>query len=197
MNRQIHYRPMCLQDVPAVSSLHMKSLTEGLLYDMGEKYIRLFHEVSLKSKNSYGFVALNHDQIIGAALCSKNIHALPGKVMCHPIFLLGLCVRFFRLKKLYPTFGKSPVPYEFTFFFIDKDYHNLYVALNLINLVDKYFLEYGINSYTLQVKETNKTAILLYEYVGFNKYAEVGSGHSKRIIYIRDIVFHSRPKLIR
>ncbi|KPA13936.1 GCN5-related N-acetyltransferase [Candidatus Magnetomorum sp. HK-1] len=186
MNPKIHYRPMCIQDIPEVSSLHMKSLKEGLLYDMGEQYIRLLHYISLKSENSYGFVALDRDQIIGAAICSKNINDLYRKMIFHPKFLFGLAKRIFRLKKLYSTFGKEPIKYEFTFFFIDKAYHNLYVALNLMNLIDKYFSKQGIYTYTLQVKETNKTAIVLYEYFGFKKYSEIGTANSKRVIYIRD-----------
>ena len=97
------YRAMEISDVKEISSLHLRSLQEGLLYNMGERYINIFYEMALKSNNCFGFVAVNAEKkIIGAAVASKNISSLIKKLMLRPSFARGLFKCFFkRYSKLF------------------------------------------------------------------------------------------------
>ena len=181
------YRAMEISDVKEISSLHLRSLQEGLLYNMGERYINIFYEMALKSNNCFGFVAVNAEKkIIGAAVASKNISSLIKKLMLRPSFARGLFKCFFKLSSLYPSFGKSlPTKEEFFMLFVEPQYRNMYIALKLMKMVDDKFTSLGVKEYSLEVMENNESAIQLYTRFGFRKVMEVGSGEGKRVFYIK------------
>ena len=183
----ITYRPLRTEDVKAISRLHLQSLQDGLLYDIGEKYTQIFYTVGLRSGNCFGFAAVNNeDQIVGAAVSTKNITSLFARLLFHPVFAFGLSQRLFRLRKLYPSGGKKvPIKQEFILFFVDPRYRNLYIALRLMQLIDEAYAAMGVNQYSLEVKENNKTANLVYQHFGFTRMYEVGEGADKRIFYVK------------
>ena len=185
----ITYRKVCTKDILEISTLHLNSLQDGLLYKMGEKYISIFYKIGLKSKNLFGYVALNPEKkVIGAAIATKNIDHLLLRMLINPYFLFGLLKILFKIRSLYPMGGeKIPIKQEFILFFVDLKYRNLYIALKLMDLIEKNYSTLGFNKYSLEVKENNLAANKLYNYFGFVKGFEVGKGENKRIFYTKEI----------
>lgn len=185
----ISYRDLIWRDIPQVAELHLQSLQEGLLYDMGKDYVEILYKVGLKSNNCFGSVAVNeNDEIIGMACATRNIDHLFFRLIINPKFGLGVLRRIFRLKKLYPAAGtKIQIKSEFILFFVKPEYRNLYIALELMNRIEKEYAQIGIRTYSLEVKENNIAANKLYQYFGFTKIYDVGKGENKRIFYKKEI----------
>src|SRR3989344_7841691 len=107
---EIIFRRVKPIDAQQLAILHLQSLQDGLLYDLGRKYTKLFYTIGLSSDNCFGYIAEKNGQIIGAAVSTKNIDVLFRKLLLNPRFCLGLLKRLFRLNKLYPSGGtKSPI----------------------------------------------------------------------------------------
>ena len=185
---ELTYRTLELSDIKKIEPLHMKSLQEGLLYEMGEKYIGLLYINGLKSGNSFGFIAENEKkEIVGMAFATHDIYKLMLQLMTSPTFVTGLARKIFQIRKLYPSLGKKPhVRQEFLMLFIEQKYRNLKTALRLMQLIDEKYEKLGVKKYSLEVEEKNTTANMLYQYFGFKKTHEVGHEGSKRIFYIKD-----------
>ncbi len=186
---KISYRPLDRNDVWEIASLHLRSLQEGLLYDMGEKYARLFYDAGIGSGNCFGFAALNEaGQVVGAAVSTRDINQLYRRLLMKPLFLIGLLKRIFRLRQLYPAGNqKAEIKEEFILFFVAPKYRNLYIALNLMKMVDQKYRELGVKKYALEVKENNLTANQLYRYFGFKETHSLGRGENKRLFYVKEV----------
>src|SRR3989344_3553108 len=164
---EIIFRGIKLADAQQLAILHLQSLQDGLLYDLGQKYTKLFYKIGLSSDNCFGYIAEKNGRIIGAAVSTKNSDVLFRKLLLNPRFLLGLLKKIFHLKKLYPSGGtKIPIKQEFILFFVDEEYGNL-----------------GYKKYSLEVKESNTAANLLYQRFGFIKTHEIGKDGNKRLFY--------------
>ena len=160
---EIIFRGIKLADAQQLAILHLQSLQDGLLYDLGQKYTKLFYKIGLSSDNCFGYIAEKNGRIIGAAVSTKNSDVLFRKLLLNPRFLLGLLKKIFHLKKLYPSGGtKIPIKQEFILFFVDEKYRDLRTALRLMKLVDEEYGNLGYKKYSLEVKESNTAANLLY-----------------------------------
>ena len=196
---EIKYRAVNKLDAETIANLHLSSLQDGLIHSLGRKYARIFYRVALGSKNCFGFAALDEeDKLIGVAVSSKNINQLHRLLLFNPSFLFGLLKNLFKLKKLYPAGTKTAkIKEEFILFFINPQYRNLYVALNLMKKIDQEYARLGVKEYSLEVKENNKVARQLYDYFGFKETHSLGEGNNKRVFYVKDIEIKEEIKEIK
>ncbi len=185
---EIKYRSINKDDTKEIALLHLESLQDGLIHSLGEKYAQIFYHLGLSSGNCFGFVALDeNNKIVGAAVASKNIDKLHRLLLFNPVFAIGLLKKIFQLKKLYPSgTKKANVKEEFILFFVNPECRNLYIALNLMKMVDQKYAQLGISRYSLEVKENNKVARQLYQYFGFKETHFLGEGDNKRIFYVKE-----------
>lgn len=191
---EIKYRPLNKSDTKEIALLHLESLQDGLIHSLGEKYAQTFYNLGLSSGNCFGFAALDeNNKIIGAAVASKNINQLYRLLLFNPYFLVGLLKKVFQLRKLYPSgTKKAKIKEEFILFFVNPRHRNLYLALNLMKMIDCKYSELGVKKYSLEVKENNLTARNLYQYFGFKETHTSGEGEHKRVFYIKNIVTNEK-----
>jgi GNAT superfamily N-acetyltransferase len=183
----ITFRKTTVLDAPKLAQLHVSSLQDGLLYNMGQKYAQIFYKTGLGSQNCFGYIAEANGQTIGAAVSTINIDALFRKMLLTPSFVVGLISRIFKLKKLYPSGGTNiPIKQEFILLFVAPEHRNLTTALTLMKRVDEHYATLGYSKYSLEVKENNP-ANLLYQRFGFVKTHELGQGNDKRLFYVKHV----------
>jgi len=176
------------EEIESIVNLHLVSLKDGVLYELGKGVLRLFYEEILYDKGNFILVYESDNSIIGVAASTKNIEELLDRIKKKHFARIALDI----LKKLitnpklplkllqkYP----SDVKAELLFLFVDASQRGKGIGEKLVNATSKKFMAEGVNNYKITVLSSNPRGKRFYERIGFKKAQTYTSFGEKRDIY--------------
>jgi len=180
-------------DINQIAELHMISLKDGLLYQLGKETLKKVYQEILQDKKSFIFVHYNKKKIIGAAASSLDEEELFGKVKKKYFLSIGLRVLarsitmpslpFKILKSKYSSATKP----ELLFLFVDPKYRGGGIGKKLVDKTTEQFRKMGVNKYKITILASNKKGKKFYEKAGFKKTSSMDFMGQKRDIYVHKL----------
>ncbi len=172
-----------MEQCQKLATLHLKALPDTISSKIGHFYLEnIYRAITKDKKNNCTFVALDKEEIIGAIAATSNLKLFQSKVLkefsAKSYFLLLISVLTLKasplviLKRI--SFEKKLVKnYEkkyaaITILYVNGSSRRKGVGTNLIKEIIKFYTNKVDNIY-VDTQITNKTAIKLYESLGFKR----------------------------
>ncbi len=192
-------RLLCKSDVLSVAQLHINGISTGFISSLGLDFVTSLYEAIIEDKNSFGFVAVIDNKVLGFIAFSTNLSKLYKYVVLKKgikfIFILAKRMLSFRVLKevcdniFYPSkMKRMNLP--------DAELLSIVVALEgrkkgiAKQLVDTGFAECrkrGIDKVKVLVAADNEAANKLYQKRGFQLHSQINSHGVESNIYVRNL----------
>lgn len=178
-------------EIEKIVSLHLESLKDGALFQLGKSTLKIFYEGMLSDKNSFILVYISNNDLVGAAASSKDVGALFNTIKKKYFAKLAFNVLKkslsnpklpFKLIQNYP----SEIKAELLFLFVDASQRGKGIGEKLVAATSKEFSARGINKYKITILSSNIRGKNFYERIGFKKTQTYVSMGEERDIYIYD-----------
>lgn len=100
MTKDITIRKITVQDTPVVAALHIEGIKTGFISSLGLEFVTALYEAIAEDKNSFGFVAIEDDNVLGFVAFSNSLSRLYKYVALRKgfKFTLILARKMFSLK---------------------------------------------------------------------------------------------------
>ncbi|MFH1975753.1 MAG: GNAT family N-acetyltransferase [Pseudomonadota bacterium] len=193
------YVPLKVEYARDVAGLHIIGIPTGFISSLGQEFVAALYEAIAEDKNSFGFVAVENDKVLGFVAFSTNLSKLYKYVILKrgikfAFVLVQKMMSFKVLKKVwdnlfYPSrMKRMDLP--------DAGLLSIVVALEgrgkgiAKQLVNAGFAECrkrGIDKVKVLVAEENQAANQLYKRCGFELNTKIDSHGIRSNIYVRDL----------
>jgi len=177
------------KDVNDAIRIHFKNLREGLIFELGEELARLFYREITYDPDSWGYVAVKDNSIVGTAACSLNPKKLNAKFYRRNIFSILRYVPFEiikhskLLKHILETLRlrKEETP-ALVFLIVDEKYKQIGIGSVLVDAVMDEFKCRGVKRFLVEFNEGN-AAENFYKKKGFTLFSDYKIFDRNRRVY--------------
>lgn len=181
------------------AGLHISGISTGFISSLGQDFVTALYQVIAEDKNSFGFVSVEDEKVIGFVVFSTNLSDLYKSVILKKGFKFFLILArkmtsLFVLKKLwhnivYPSkMKKINLPdAELLSIVVSPMGQGKGIAKQLINAGFEECKKRGIDKLKVLVAADNEAANKLYKKVGFELKTQIDSHGIKSNIYVRDL----------
>ncbi len=183
----------------SVAQLHIAGIDTGFISSLGARFVTSLYEAIADSKNSFGYVACQGEEVVGFVTFTENIHSLYKSILWKKgfrfVFLLaGRLLSWGRIKRiwetlLYPSRVKAddlPAA-ELLSIVVSPQARGQGVASQLIEQGIAECRRRGIDRVKVLVGAELAAANRLYVKCGFEKAGEIMNHGSLSNIYLRRI----------
>lgn len=177
-----------VEEISDISSLHLKSLKEGILYNLGHDILKLFYQEIFYDKHCFIWAYYINDRLAGVAASSEDSKKFLDKIKKKHFFKIALKV----LKKSVKT---PALPFrlilskyqeirsELVFLFVDEHHRGNKVGEELVNATTNEFRKRNIKNYNIAILSENVRGKKFYERLGFEKIKQFPFFGEKRDLY--------------
>lgn len=190
-------RNMCTSDLEAIVALHLRAFPDYFLSHLGATFLHHFYSEFVEQRHSYGFVALNEEQIVGLVMGVADSAAHYRRFYRrHAINLIPIVVsrlvtdnyvrknfrsRLPHLSILFRSFLQSRqasstysaraegIPARLLSIAVDSDYRGQGIADELVRYLCDAMHRNGIERVGLSVLKNNSRAVAFYEKTGWQR----------------------------
>jgi len=186
-------------DVLCVAQLHINGIPTGFISSLGQEFVSALYEAIAEDKNSFGFVAIEDEKVLGFVAFSTNL----PKLYKYVILKKGLKLSFIIAKKMmsmqtvkkiwanlfYPQKMKEmDLPdAELLSIAIAPDGRGRGIAKQLIDTGFEECRKRHIEKVKVLVAADNEAANKLYKKCGFELKTQINSHGVRSNVYIRDL----------
>jgi ribosomal protein S18 acetylase RimI-like enzyme len=179
-----------------VAKLHIEGISTGFISSLGVGFVTALYEAIAEDENSFGFVAVEDDKVLGFVAFSTNL----SKLYKHIVFKKGLKFGFILAKKMlsiqnvkkiwsnifYPKRMKQMnLPdAELLSIVVSPEGRGKGIAKQLIEKGFSECANRGIDRVKVLVAADNKPANKLYQKCGFELHSQIFSHAVKSNIYV-------------
>ncbi|MCX5633503.1 MAG: N-acetyltransferase [Phycisphaerae bacterium] len=179
--------------------LHIQGIPTGFISSLGQEFVAALYEAIAEDKNSFGFVAIEDDKVLGFVAFSINLSRLYKYVALKKgfkfIFVLAKRMLFSRvIKKIwdnlfYPSkMKKMNLPdAELLSIAIVPDGRGRGIAKQLVDAGFEECRKRRIEKVKVLVAADNEAANKLYKKCGFELNTQINSHGVRSNVYIRDL----------
>lgn len=162
------------EDIEECVNLHMNTLREGLLYELGKDILKKVYYTAIMDKDSFLIANKERGEINGVALGTKNIKRFIRSIRDKYLFdVLKSTIRLTIKKPSATTTIISSVFYtgkykgEVLFLFVREKDGRKGIGTLLINKTNTIFKQWGVPRYRVVLMDSNEGAKHFYEKNGF------------------------------
>lgn len=179
--------------------MHIQGIPTGFISSLGQEFVAALYEAIAEDKNSFGFVAIEDDKVLGFVAFSINLSRLYKYVALKKgfkfIFVLAKRMLFSRvIKKIwdnlfYPSkMKKMNLPdAELLSIAIVPDGRGRGIAKQLVDAGFEECRKRRIEKVKVLVAADNEAANKLYKKCGFELNTQINSHGVRSNVYIRDL----------
>jgi ribosomal protein S18 acetylase RimI-like enzyme len=194
-------KPLQKEHAAQVAQLHITGISTGFISSLGFGFVTSLYEAIAEDKNSFGFVAVEKDKVLGFVTFSRDL----GKLYKFVIFKKGLRFGFILIKKaislqsikkiwaniFYPKkMQKMNLPdAELLSIVVAAEDQGKGIARQLIEAGLDECRKTGLDKVKVLVAAENKAANQLYRTCGFEHAAQIDSHGIVSNIYVADTGF--------
>lgn len=96
------------QHASQVASLHISGISTGFISSLGLGFVSALYESIAEDENSFGFVAVEDEKVLGFVAFSKDLsklykYVIVKKGLCFALLLAGKMLSLRRIKKVFET----------------------------------------------------------------------------------------------
>jgi ribosomal protein S18 acetylase RimI-like enzyme len=184
---------------PEIAVLHIQGIPTGFISSLGQEFVAVLYEAIAKDKNSFGFVAVEEDELLGFVAFSINLSKLYKHVALKKgfKFVFVLAKRMLSLQVIkkvwdnlfYPSkMRKMDLPdAELLSIVIAPEGRGRGIAKQLVDAGFGECLKRKIEKVKVLVAADNEAANKLYKKCGFQFHSEMNSHGIKSNIYVAEI----------
>jgi ribosomal protein S18 acetylase RimI-like enzyme len=99
---QVEFKDLKVKHTQQVAALHIQCISTGFISSMGIDFVTCLYEAIVRSKSSFGVVAVRDEKVLGFAAFTTNINTLYKSIVWRkgPKFALLLAGRMCSLKRV-------------------------------------------------------------------------------------------------
>ncbi len=196
MNDTMNILPLTSEHIPDVAQLHIQGIPTGFISSLGVGFVSELYYAIAQDENSFGFVALEGDQVLGFVTFSCDLGKLYKYVLRKKVFRFGLILAWRMLswrtfKKvvqnlLYPgKMKKMDLPdAELLSIVVAPDGRGKGVAASLVKAGLDECHKRKIDRVKVLVAACNEPANKLYKKSGFEFHSQLDSHGIKSNVYV-------------
>ena len=182
-----------------VAALHIQGISAGFISSLGVGFVAALYEAIAEDKNSFGFVAVEHDKVLGFVAFSTNLSKLYKYVALKKGFKFGFILvkkmlSWRTIKKIwanlfYPKKMKQmDLPdAELLSIVVAPEGQGKGVAKQLTQAGFEECRKRGIDKVKVLVAANNESANKLYQKCGFELITQINSHGINSNIYVKKI----------
>lgn len=181
------------EQVEEIVNLHLASLRDGVLYQLGKKVLSIFYEEIINDKNSFILVYEMGASVIGVAASTKDADKIFKNIIKKHLFKISFNILqksikypFLPLRLLFSKNSNKLKP-ELLFLFVEPSQRGRRIGEKLVDATSKEFKKMGIRQYKIMILSSNNRGIRFYEKIGFMKIDQYKYLGEYRDIYKYDI----------
>jgi ribosomal protein S18 acetylase RimI-like enzyme len=187
------------KDASECADLHRQGISTGFISSLGKRFVTVLYESIANDKNSFGFVAVEDDKILGFVAFSGNLSRLYKYVVFKKgfrfMFIIARRMMSLRnIKKiwanlLYPNKMKQILlpDAELLSIAVAPEGRGKGIAKKLIDAGFEECRKRGIDRVKVLVATDNEVANKLYQKCGFKFNLQMDSHGVRSNIYVRDL----------
>ncbi|OHB59883.1 MAG: hypothetical protein A2173_12035 [Planctomycetes bacterium RBG_13_44_8b] len=192
-------RLLCKSDVLSVAQLHINGISTGFISSLGQGFVAALYEAIIEDKNSFGFVAVIDNKVLGFIAFSTDLSKLYKYVALKRgikfIFILAKRMLSFRVFKkicdniFYPSrMKRMDLPNaEFLSIVVALEGRGKGIAKQLVDTAFTECRKRGIERVKVLVAADNEAANKLYRKCGFQLHSQINSHKVESNIYVKDL----------
>ncbi|HBG28775.1 MAG: hypothetical protein A2Y10_07065 [Planctomycetes bacterium GWF2_41_51] len=185
---------------PQAAVLHIQGISTGFISSLGKRFVTTLYEAIAEDKNSFGFVAVEDDKVLGFVAFSTNL----SKLYKYVILKKGFKFVFVLAKKMlslqvinkilhnifYPSkMAKMDLPdAELLSIVVATEGRGKGIAKQLVDAGFEECRKRGIDKVKVLVAADNEIANKLYQKCGFEKFKQIDSHGILSNIYVMDLI---------
>lgn len=194
----MNIRPIEIDDVYAIASLHVKGIEGGFISSLGVEFVEALYEVVILDKTSFGFVADDEGNVVGFIAFTVNLNRLYRRIILKSgvrfaFILAGKLLSLKRIKKVCETFfypsrtARLNLPNaELLAVVIASDSGGKGFGAQLTHVGLEECAKRGIGNVKVMVGKDNIQANKLYSKCGFELICQIDSHGVASNIYVAD-----------
>lgn len=181
-------------DSDAISALHCRHISWGLLTELGQRFVSTFYHALICSKGGFAFVAEQHGQLVGFASGVTDWRRFYWEFLRRHLFpaihALAANFRGRRWRRLFETTSYAAAPSlpsaELVSIALEPAARGTGTANRLVHHILEEFAARGVHAVRVTFGSHNAPAKILYEQLGFRFHSqvEIHSGQRSAIYVI-------------
>jgi len=187
------------RDALQVAGLHIQGISKGFISSLGQLFVASLYEAIAEDKNSFGFVEVEGDKVLGFVVFSRNLSGLYKSILFKKGFKFGLIIAkqifsFRVLKKIfdnifYPSKMKTlNLPdAELLSIAVSQQGQGKGIAKKLIKFGFRECAKRNIGQIKVLVAANNEPANNLYQKCGFELKTQIDNHNILSNIYVKDL----------
>ncbi|MBU2458563.1 MAG: GNAT family N-acetyltransferase [Planctomycetes bacterium] len=184
---------------PEIAELHIKNIPTGFISSLGQEFVAALHEAIAGDKNSFGFVAVENENVLGFVAFSTNL----SKLYKHVVLKKGFKFAFLLAKRMlslqvikkvwdnlfYPSkMKKMDLPdAELLSIAVAPEGRGKGIAKQLVDTGFEECRKRGIDKVKVLVAADNEAANKLYKKCGFELNIQIDSHGISSNIYVAEV----------
>lgn len=184
-NGTVQVLPLTVKYAHDAAVLHIEGIDMGFISSLGIDFVTALYRSIAESPESFGYVALKEDKVVGFATFTTNLKGLYKSIMKKNLFrfsflLFGKLFSFKTVKKIFETLfypnriNTMDLPNaELLSIAVAESDRGKGIAITLIRQGLKECHERGIPKVKVLVADFNKPANTLYQKTGFEKITQI------------------------
>ena len=200
MNDTLNIILLSSQHASSVTKLHIQGISTGFISSLGQGFVAALYEAIAEDENSFGFVAIEDEKVLGFVAFSTNLSRLYKYVALKKGFKFTfiLARRMFSFKAikkvidniLYPTkMKKMELPdAELLSIVVAPEGRGKGIAKQLVEAGFEECKNRGIAKVKVLVAAENESANKLYQKTGFELHSQITSHGIISNVYVKKVV---------
>lgn len=192
-------RPVGIDDIPAIASLHAKGIETGFISSLGEGVVTALYEAIAEDQNSFCFIAIEDDKVLGFVAFSANLSKLYKFVILKKGFRFGfiLAKKMFSIQTIKKVWANLFYPKkmkhmklpeaELLSIVVSPECGGKGIAKQLIGAGFEECVNRGIDKVKVLAAADNEPANKLYQKCGFVLVTQINSHGINSKIYVKKI----------
>jgi ribosomal protein S18 acetylase RimI-like enzyme len=198
MQSQVEFKNLQVEYAQQVAALHIQCISTGFISSMGIDFVTTLYEAIVRSKSSFGFVAVRNDKVLGFAAFTTNINALYKSIVWRKglkfaLLLAGHMCSLKRIKRMFETLfypariKKMNLPSaELLSIAVAPEEQRKGLAGELIEMGFRHCRETGVDKVKVLIGADNTAGNKLYLKSGFEPAGQINNHGVLSNIYIAE-----------
>ena len=196
MQSQVEFKNLQVEYAQQVAALHIECISTGFISSLGIDFVRSLYEAIIRSKSSFGVVAVRNGKVLGFAAFTTNINKLYKSIVWRKglkfaLLLAGRMCSLKRVKRIFETLfyparikNMNLPSAELLSIAIAGEEQRKGLAGELIEMGFRHCRKTGVDKVKVLIGADNKAGNKLYLKSGFEHVGQINNHGVLSNIYI-------------
>ncbi|MCP4260024.1 MAG: GNAT family N-acetyltransferase [Planctomycetes bacterium] len=194
--KKVEFKNLQVEDARQVAALHIQCISTGFISSMGIDFVTCLYEAIVRSKSSFGVVAIRDEKVLGFAAFTTNINKLYKSMVWRKglkfaLLLAGQMCSLKRVKKIFETLfyparikNMNLPSAELLSITVASEEQRKGLANKLIEMGFRHCRKRGVDKVKVLIGADNKAGNKLYLNYGFEPAGQINNHGVLSNIYI-------------